>query len=59
MIMSVNLTEWARTQGVRPRTAYRWFRAGTLVLTSFRARRHGRRAAGNYARTALAAAEHG
>ncbi|MYU51192.1 IS607 family transposase, partial [Streptomyces sp. SID7805] len=25
----MNLTEWARAQGIAPRTAYRWFREGT------------------------------
>ena len=28
----VNLTEWARSQGVHPQTAYRWFREGTLPV---------------------------
>lgn len=37
---SVNLTEWAKTQGVHPQTAYRWFREGTLPVP---ARRVGRR----------------
>ena len=33
---SVNLTEWARTQGVHPQTAYRWFREGTLPVPAQR-----------------------
>ena len=28
----MNLTEWARQQGIRPQTAYRWFHAGTLPV---------------------------
>jgi putative resolvase len=32
----VNLTEWARTQGVHPQTAYRWFREGTLPVPAQR-----------------------
>ncbi|MEU1276387.1 recombinase family protein, partial [Streptomyces sp. NPDC005799] len=28
----MNLTEWARAQGIAPRTAYRWFREGTLAV---------------------------
>ena len=32
----VNLTEWARLQGVHPRTAYRWFRDGTLPVPAVR-----------------------
>ncbi|MGH9062460.1 MAG: IS607 family transposase, partial [Acidimicrobiales bacterium] len=28
----MNLTEWARRQGVHPQTAYRWFREGTLPV---------------------------
>jgi putative resolvase len=32
----VNLTEWARAQGVAPRTAYRWFREGTLPVPAER-----------------------
>ncbi len=32
MIEAVNLTEWARTQGVHPQTAYRWYRNGTLPV---------------------------
>jgi predicted site-specific integrase-resolvase len=50
----VNLTERARLQGIHPQTAYRWFRdpdevdddlvrGVTEVLTSFCARRYGRR----------------
>jgi putative resolvase len=30
--LRVNLTEWARAQGIAPRTAYRWFREGTLPV---------------------------
>jgi putative resolvase len=36
MILLVNLTEWARAQGVAPRTAYRWFREGTLPVPAER-----------------------
>jgi putative resolvase len=36
MISRVNLTEWARAQGVAPRTAYRWFREGTLPVPAER-----------------------
>jgi putative resolvase len=32
----VNLTEWARSQGVHPQTAYRWFREGTLPVPAVR-----------------------
>jgi putative resolvase len=32
----MNLTEWARTQGIAPRTAYRWFREGTLPVPAER-----------------------
>lgn len=32
----MNLTEWARTQGVHPQTAYRWFREGTLPVPAVR-----------------------
>lgn len=32
----VNLTEWARVQGVHPQTAYRWFRQGTLPVPAVR-----------------------
>jgi putative resolvase len=32
----VNLTEWARAQGVHPQTAYKWFRAGTLPVPAVR-----------------------
>lgn len=32
----VNLTEWARRQGVHPQTAYRWFREGTLPVPAVR-----------------------
>jgi putative resolvase len=31
----VNLTEWARRQGVHPQTAYRWFRNGTCRFQPF------------------------
>jgi putative resolvase len=33
---SVNLTEWAKTQGVHPQTAYRWFREGALPVPAQR-----------------------
>lgn len=32
----MNLTEWARSQGVHPQTAYRWFRNGTLLVPAVR-----------------------
>ncbi|MFF7716441.1 IS607 family transposase [Streptomyces sp. NPDC007988] len=32
----MNLTEWARTQGVHPQTAYRWFHEGTLPVPAQR-----------------------
>ncbi|GAA1005022.1 IS607 family transposase [Acrocarpospora pleiomorpha] len=32
----MNLTEWAKTQGVHPQTAYRWFREGTLPVPAER-----------------------
>lgn len=32
----MNLTEWARVQGVHPQTAYRWFREGTLPVPAER-----------------------
>jgi putative resolvase len=28
----VNLTDWARAQGIHPQTAYRWHRNGTLPV---------------------------
>ena len=36
MLDVVNLTEWARAQGVHPQTAYRWFRQGTLPVPAVR-----------------------
>src|SRR2546429_4326317 len=36
MILDMNLTDWARAQGVAPRTAYRWFREGTLPVPAER-----------------------
>lgn len=36
MVLCVNLTEWARAQGIAPRTAYRWFREGTLPVPAER-----------------------
>ncbi len=36
MLGNVNLTEWARRQGVHPQTAYRWFHAGTLPVPAVR-----------------------
>jgi len=33
---TVNLTEWAKAQGVHPQTAYRWFRLGTLPVPAVR-----------------------
>ncbi len=32
----MNLTEWARLQGVHPQTAFRWFREGTLPVPAVR-----------------------
>jgi putative resolvase len=32
----MNLAEWARAQGIAPRTAYRWFRGGTLPVPAER-----------------------
>ena len=32
----MNLTQWARSQGVHPQTAYRWFREGTLPVPAVR-----------------------
>lgn len=32
----MNLTEWARVQGIHPQTAYRWFREGTLPVPAVR-----------------------
>jgi len=32
----VNLTEWARLQGIHPQTAYRWFREGMLPVPAVR-----------------------
>ena len=32
----MNLTDWARAQGVHPQTAYRWFRLGTLPVPAVR-----------------------
>ncbi|MHB8320361.1 MAG: IS607 family transposase, partial [Acidimicrobiales bacterium] len=32
----MNLTEWARVQGIHPQTAYRWFHAGTLPVPAVR-----------------------
>ncbi len=34
--MAVNLTEWARRQGIHPHTAYRWFESGTLPVPAER-----------------------
>lgn len=34
--LRVNLTEWARAQGISPHTAYRWFRNGTLPVPAQR-----------------------
>ena len=36
MILCMNLTDWARAQGIAPRTAYRWFREGTLPVPAER-----------------------
>ncbi|MHB8556473.1 MAG: IS607 family transposase, partial [Candidatus Dormibacteria bacterium] len=32
----MNLTEWARRQGIHPHTAYRWFESGTLPVPAER-----------------------
>lgn len=37
--MLVNLREWALVQGVHPKTAYRWFREGSLPVPARRAGR--------------------
>jgi putative resolvase len=34
--LRVNLTEWARAQGISPHTAYRWFHNGTLPVPAQR-----------------------
>lgn len=34
--LGVNLTEWAKAQGMHPQTAYRWFREGTLPVPAQR-----------------------
>lgn len=36
MMSDMNLTEWARLQGIHPQTAYRWFREGTLPVPAVR-----------------------
>lgn len=36
MILYMNLTEWAKAQGISPHTAYRWFRNGTLPVPAER-----------------------
>ncbi len=36
MIQVVNLTEWARRQGIHPHTAFRWFENGTLPVPAER-----------------------
>ena len=35
-LVGVNLTEWARVQGIHPQTAYRWLREGTLPVPAVR-----------------------
>ena len=35
-VLGMNLTEWAKAQGVHPHTAYRWFREGTLPVPATR-----------------------
>lgn len=35
-VWNVNLTEWAKAQGVHPQTARRWFREGTLPVPAMR-----------------------
>ena len=32
----MNLTDWARQNGIHPQTAYRWFRIGTLPVAARR-----------------------
>ena len=32
----MNLAQWARSEGVHPQTAYRWFREGTLPVPAVR-----------------------
>ena len=36
MMQIVNLTEWARRQGIHPHTAFRWFENGTLPVPAER-----------------------
>ena len=36
MMQVVNLTEWARRQGIHPHTAFRWFENGTLPVPAER-----------------------
>ena len=36
----MNLTEWARRQGIHPQTAYNWFHAGTLPVPAVRVNQH-------------------
>jgi len=35
-LCGANLTEWARSEGMHPQTAYRWFREGTLPVAAVR-----------------------
>jgi len=35
-VQIVNLSEWARRQGIHPHTAFRWFENGTLPVPAER-----------------------
>lgn len=50
----MNLTEWAKAQGVHPHTAYRWFREGTLPVPATRVGRARMNGARSKARRLLA-----
>ena len=36
IVVGVNLSQWARSQGIHPQTAYRWYRNGTLPVPALR-----------------------
>ena len=52
----MNLTEWARRQGIHPQTAYRWFREGRLPVPAVRVNQRTVLVAPNAATSAPAAA---
>ena len=52
----MNLTEWARRQGIHPQTTYRWFREGTLPVPAVRVNQRTVLVAPNAATSAPAAA---